>query len=238
MELAGKRILVTGGAVRVGRAIALELAAAGAALLCHYHRSEDAARDLAATLDSRGQSVNLLREDLAAPGGAERLAAAAGPVDALVNSAAVFLPGRLGGVTEADWDLQLSLNLKSVFFLSQALGTAMRERGGAIVNIADVAGQRPWPRYLAYSASKAGVIALTQGLARALAPAVRVNAVAPGPVMLPADYDDAQRDEALRGTLLGREGSAGNVAHAVRFLLENDYVTGVVLPVDGGRALK
>jgi len=239
MNLDGKRILVTGGAVRVGRAIVEELAAAGAKLLCHYHRSDEAVRALESALDARGQALELLREDLTVSGGAARLAAAAGPLDGLVNSAAAFLPTPLGEVSEADWDAQFALNLKSVFFLSQAVGTAMRERGaGAIVNIADVAGLRPWPRYLPYSISKAGVIALTQGLARALAPPVRVNAVAPGPVLLPEDYDAAQRDAAVASTLLGREGSAEDVARAVRFLLESDFITGVVLPVDGGRSLR
>ncbi len=229
--------LVTGGAVRVGRAIAEALADAGFHIAIHAHSSDDAARAVAAKLASA--SVHLA--DLTVDGGGERLAgevaALRGRVDVLVNSAADFFPTPLGATTYAQWERLHALNLRAPYFLAQAVRPHMSP-GGCIVNVADVAAEAPWPGYVSYGITKAGIVAMTLGLARELAPDIRVNAVSPGPVLLPERYDAEQRQRSIDRTLLGREGTPEDVARAVRFLVENEYVTGAVLPVDGGRRLK
>ena len=228
--------LVTGAAIRVGRAIALELDAAGYRIAIHYHGSERAARDL----HKRLKGSTLHRASLEHPGEIGLLAAEVagkhGKIDVLVNSAAIFFPTPLGKTTMDQWDSLHHLNLRAPYFLTQAVVPNM-PKGGVVINIADVAGMVPWPSYIPYAATKAGVIAMTHGLARALAPGIRVNAVAPGPVMLPEAYDVKARKRSIEKTLLGRVGKAEDVARAVRFLVENDYLTGVVLPVDGGRLI-
>ena len=156
-----------------------------------------------------------------------------------MNAAANFIREPFGAITWESFDATFALNARAPLFLSQALGLAMKERGyGRIVNIADIAATIPWPSYLPYSMSKAALVALTRSLAKALAPNVLVNAVAPGPVLLPDDYDEAQAKQAIEPTLLKRTGRPEDVADAVVFLLTSDYVTGTVLAVDGGRLLR
>ena len=179
--------------------------------------------------------------DLRSPEGAEKVAEEAekafGKIDILINNAAVFLPTPVGTITEAAWREVVDLNLKAAYFLSDRLGAAMKRRGsGAIVNIADAAGIRPWPSYGAYCISKAGVIMMTCVQAKALAPEVRVNAVAPGPVLLPEGTPPEVAERAANATLLGRVGTPEDVANAVLFLVRDaEYMTGQVLSVDGGR---
>ena len=161
-----------------------------------------------------------------------------GHIDVLINNAADFFPTPLGEVVESEWDHLISLNLKAPFFLSQLAGTSMLSRGhGKIVNIVDVAAERPWPQFLPYCASKAGLVSLTKGLAKALAPAVQVNAVAPGTMLPPPESSSFSQDLAIERSLLKKMGRPDDISKAVTYFLENDFVTGTVLPVDGGRML-
>lgn len=238
MDLRDKTILVTGAARRLGRSLALELGAAGANLLVHHHASPDQADATCDALRRLGVAAEPFQADLRTTEGIASLFASVdrhGDLHGLVNSAAVMQAGDLLEVGEADWDDTLDLNLKGTFFvLQQAARRLRRVGGGAIVNIADIAGLRPWPRFAVHSISKAGVLALTQVAALALAPDIRVNAVVPGPVLKP-DHMRSERWEALAQSLpLRRAGSPEDVARAVRFLMENDFVTGEALLVDGG----
>jgi NAD(P)-dependent dehydrogenase (short-subunit alcohol dehydrogenase family) len=239
MELNGARALVTGAAVRVGREIALELARAGASVSLHYRSSEEAARETAAAIRALGVDCELVRGDLADAGETERVAEAALDADVLVNSASVFPRTPLPDADAATFDGILAVNLRAPFLLARRIGLAMKERGrGAIVNVADWAAKRPYEGYLPYCISKAGLVAATEGLARALAPEVRVNTVAPGPVLWPEGLSDAAKETVLSKTPLGRPGTPGDVARAVRFLVEgSDFVTGAFLTVDGGRLI-
>lgn len=243
MSLAGRWALVTGAARRVGRAIALELAAHGAHVVVHYHTSAVEAAATVADLERSGVRAMALPANLADSRAVLALAAEAetrtGGIGVLVNSASNYLRTPFDTITETAWDASLDVNLKAPFLLAWALGRAMRERGGgAIVNVADWAGERPYREYLPYCVSKAGLVALTRGLARELAPTVRVNAVAPGPVLLPEDFTPAQAEAARRATPLGRLGTPEAVARCVRFLVEEaDFTTGALVHVDGGRAL-
>ena len=168
----------------------------------------------------------------------QQIEAQIGQIDVLINNAADFFPTPLGKVVESEWEHLISLNLKAPFFLSQLVGTSMLKRGqGKIVNIADVAAERPWPQFLPYCASKAGLVSLTKGLAKALAPAVQVNAVAPGTMLPPPESSSFSQDLAIERSLLKKMGRPDDIAKAVIYFLENDFVTGTVLPVDGGRML-
>lgn len=240
MKLQGAVALVTGGAHRVGRAIALELAAAGAAVVFSYRASAAEARATEAEIAALGVGVLSVQADVADEAAVAALAAQAlghfGHVDLLVNSAASFEATPLANLTTTDWDRVLATNLRGPLLCALALAPQMRERGqGAIVNISDLSAFLPAPGMLAHSVAKAGLIALTTGLAVELAPAVRVNAVVPGPVLPPPGYSEVQQEAAAEATLLKRWGSGADVARAVRFLAENDYITGEVLRVDGGQ---
>lgn len=243
MNLAGRTALVTGAARRLGRAIAEDLAAAGARVAIAHRTSTAEAEAVVAGIRGRGGEAEAFVADLGEPRAAERLAADVtsrlGPVDVLVNNASVFFRTPIDTVGEAEWDAVMSVNLKAPYLLSLALGRAMRARGaGKIVNLADIAAERPYPGYLPYSVSKAGIVALTRGLALELAPEVQVNCVAPGPVLAPIDGTPADTEALVRRTPLGRLGAAEDVAAAVRFLLMgSDFVTGTTVVVDGGRAL-
>lgn len=239
----GRGVLITGAAKRIGRAIALALAERGADIVIHYHRSEDAARETAREIEARGVRALALQADLANVREIERLieraADALGRLDILVNNASVFFRTPFGSITEEQWDLNLDVNLKAPFFCAQYAARFMREQGGGkIINIADWAGFRPYAGYIPYCVSKAGLIALTQVLARTLAPTILVNAVAPGPVLLPEDYGEDEIRAIIEGTPLKRLGSPEDVVRAVLFLIEgSDFITGHTLVVDGGRLI-
>ncbi len=241
MNLTGRVALVTGGAVRVGRAISLALAERGALVAVNYHASDEAARELVARVEARGGQAAAFPADISRPAEVDALVDAVvarfGGVDVLVNNAAIFPRTPLGSVSEEEWDTVLGTNLKGAFFCAQRAAREMQARGaGKIVNLADINAFRPWGSYLPYCISKAGVVTLTQGLARALAPAIQVNAVAPGAVLFPEGYTPEQRERTLAPIPMRREGSPEDVARTVLFLLEGpDYITGAVIPVDGGR---
>ena len=243
MELKGKTALVTGAARRVGRVIALTLAGRGARVIITYNQSGAEVATVVREIEAAGVEGLALRADLANSSQvramAEQAVAAFGGVDLLVNNAAVYFRTPFDRLTEADWDRTLIPNLKGPFLTSLTLGRHMRARGaGVIVNIADWAGERPYRDYLPYCVSKAGVIALTRGLALELAPAVRVNCVCPGPVLLPEDLGADEVAGVIAGTPLGRVGTPEDIARAVAFLAESgDFITGAALMVDGGRLI-
>jgi NAD(P)-dependent dehydrogenase (short-subunit alcohol dehydrogenase family) len=243
MELKGKVAVVTGGARRVGRRITLALAERGCDVLIHYHASEAEAARTEAEARAFGVRAGRVQADLRSPLGPgelfQHLDAVYGRLDLLVNSAAELEAQDLLSLTTADWDRVIDLNLKAAFFCLQMAAARMKPRGGGvIVNISDIAGHRPWPRYPVHSISKAGVEMLTRVAALSLAPAIRVNAVAPGPVEKPGAMTDARWAQLGSALPLRRTGTADDVAEAVVFLAENDYITGETLWVDGGDHLR
>jgi len=242
MDLVGKTALITGGAHRVGRAIALELAGQMVNLVIHYNQSRDAAEQTATQLRDMGVDVLTHQADLSQHEGIlamfRALDESGVSLDLLVNSAAILESVPLASVTEADWHRTIDLNLKASFFCIQQAAQRMRQRGGgAIVNISDIIGLRPSKRFPIHSISKAGIETLTRVAALALAPEIRVNAVAPGPVMKPSKMIQERWDQLARTLPLGRAGTASDVARTVVFLFENDYITGEQIAVDEGNQL-
>lgn len=222
----------------MGRVIALELARQGAHIALHYRESREEALKTQAEVRSLGVQCNIFKADLSRTAEVFAMVCELGTVDILVNSASLFFKTPLENASEADWDRLMNANLKSVFTLSRELGLRMKKAGGGIiVNIADWSGFRPYRDYAPYCSSKGGLITLTKALARDLAPSVRVNAVAPGPVMKPEGMTDEGSRKTAEMTALGRWGRPEDVAYAVRFLVESDYIDGMVLVVDGGRSI-
>ena len=241
--LTGKVALITGAARRVGAAITRKLHAAGANIVLHYRSSAEDAEAISKTLNEiRPNSVVIVEADLLDVGQLQALPEIAtsnfGSLDILVNNASTFYPTPVGDITEIDWHDLMGTNLKAPLFLSQAASPALRISNGLIVNIADIHGQQPLARHTVYSLAKAGVIMLTKSLARELGPSIRVNAIAPGPVMWPEDgMDKALQAKIIDRTALKRGGTPDDVARAVLFFAtEAPYVTGQILAVDGGRS--
>ena len=242
--LEGLTVLVTGGARRLGAAIARLVHAHGANLVIHHHASHEEATRLIAELNAaRPASAALTRADLldlaALPGVVAAALGAFGRLDVLVNNASTFYPTPVGEITGAAFDDLVGTNLKAPLFLAQAAAAELRLRRGLILNLADIHAFRPLKRHPVYSAAKAGLVMLTQSLARELGPEVRVNAIAPGPVLWPeAAMDPELRKRIVERTALKRMGSPEDVARAALFLIKDaPYVTGQVLPIDGGRTV-
>ncbi|PYP58124.1 MAG: short-chain dehydrogenase [Gemmatimonadetes bacterium] len=243
MRLEGAAALVTGAGTRIGQAIAIGLARSGCDVAIHYHGSAQGAEETARAVRAAGRRAELLPADLAdaaaARGLADKAARALKRLDVVVNSAAIMTREPVEAVTPESWDATFDLNLRAMFFVSQGAIPHLRRAKGKIVNLADIAGMEPWPAYVPHCVSKAGVIMLTKGLARALAPDIAVNAVAPGAVLLPEQWDDEARNHVRDTTPLQRLGSPDDVVAAVRFLLAGtDYATGTVLVIDGGRLIR
>jgi len=241
----GKVVLITGGAKRVGAAICRRLHAAGASLMLHYRASAGEARLLQAELNHlRAGSVALIQADLLdtakLPSLVEQTVQTFGKLDGLVNNASSFYPTPVGDITPDAWRDLMGTNVMAPLFLAQAAAPALRKAQGAIVNLADIHADRPLKGYVVYSIAKSAVVGMTRSLARELAPDVRVNAVAPGPVLWPEDgsFDELSRQRIISHTPLKREGTPEDIAGAVHFLLADaPYVTGVTLDVDGGRGV-
>ena len=234
MNIDGKVTLITGSAKRVGKEIALELARRGARIAVHYRSGDAEARDVA------GRNGAAFQADLRDTAGVEKMFRGIqekfGGLDILINSASVFSAASANEASPEGWDLQMDTNAKAPFFLAQRAAVLMQSRGaGKIINIADVAGEVIWPAYFPYSVSKAALIAVNRGLAKAYAPEIQVNAIAPGPILFPEYYTDEQKQRAINRTLLKRAGSPQDIVNAVVFLIENDYITGEMIHVDGGR---
>ena len=242
MELRGRVALVTGAGRRVGRAIAVALGGQGMKVMVHYNGSGSGARETVALIEKAGGAADTVTGDLRDPAIPATLVSNAtdrfGALDLLVNSAAVMERTPFGTVTAEQWDAMFALNLRAPFLLSQAAADALGRREGAIVNIADLAAFESWPAYVPHGITKAGVVQLTRSLARVMAPRVRVNAVAPGAVLLPDDWDEASRDHLVATTPLRKLGSPEDVAAAVIYLAGSDYVTGETIIVDGGRHVR
>lgn len=237
MNLTDKFALITGAAHRVGRAIALELAGRGANVIIHYNQSSQAADETVKQAQSLGVHAQALQADLSSKRAIDELFIAVDQIsptlDVLVNSAAIMERSNLLEISSEDWDRTMDLNLKAAFFCLQKAAQRM-QAGGAIVNIADIIGLRPWAGYPVHAISKAGLEMLTKTAALELAPHIRVNAVAPGLVLKPSGMTDERWQQIAAPSPLGLPGKPEDVSRAVLYLLENDYVTGETLVVDGG----
>jgi pteridine reductase len=243
-SLSGKVALVTGGARRVGAAIARRLHAAGASVLLHYRDSEGDAVKLEAELNAlRPKSAAKVKAELLAPIAPRALLFAArdtfGRLDLLVNNASSFFPVEIGAIEASHWEELVGSNLRAPLFICQEAAPELAKREGAIVNIVDIHADRPLKGYPVYSIAKAGLAALTRSLALELAPKVRVNGVAPGAIAWPDDgqFEAAERERIVATTPLARIGSPEDIAQAVHFLACAPYVTGQVIAVDGGRSI-
>jgi pteridine reductase len=242
--LHGQVLLITGGARRVGAEIVRALHGAGARVLLHYRTSGSAAKTLATELNAlRRGSVAIHAADLHSTSAADELVAAAlrefGRIDILVNNASSFYPTPIGHITVAQWDDLVGSNLKAPLFLSQAAAPSLRERRGLIINMVDIHGLRPLRAHPVYSTAKAGLAMLTRALALELGPEIRVNGIAPGPVLWPeTSMDSALKDEIIAKTALKRHGSPRDVARTALFLAQDaPYITGQIIAVDGGRSI-
>jgi pteridine reductase len=244
LPLADHCVLVTGGAKRLGAAIGRRLHAAGANVVVHYHRSRDSADALVAELQSsRPDSAHAVRGDLHDVERLPEVVSAAlerfGRLDVLVNNASSFYPTPVGSITVAQFDDLVGTNLRAPVFLSQAAAPALRASRGLVLNMVDIHGRRPLKAHPVYCAAKAGLVMLTKSLARELGPAVRVNGIAPGPVLWPErDLDASLKDEIVAKTALRRPGSPEDIARAAYFFaVDAPYVTGQIIAVDGGRSI-
>jgi len=241
-----KVILITGGAKRVGASICRLLHAEGASLMIHYRSSTSEARALQAELNlQRANSVTIIQGDLlnlaTLPNLVQETVKNFGRLDVLINNASSYYPTEIGEINDEQWEDLTGSNLKAPLFLSQAAAPELRKHHGCIINITDMHVERPKKGYIVYSVAKAGLVTLTKSLAHELSPEVRVNAVAPGPVMWPEDnpqFDEVYRQRVISQTLLKRIGEPNDVAKAVKFLIQDaPFITGQIIAVDGGRSL-
>ncbi len=223
----------------MGREIAVHLAKLGAHVALNYKTSHEQAQQVAREISDLGRDALTIKADVSNAQDVEAMITTAighfGRLDVLINNAAIFYKTDFFELSENDWDAFMKTNLKGPFLCSRKAAKHLLSHGaGKIINIADVGGVRAWKSYIPYCVSKAGLIMLTKGMAKAMAPDVQVNAVAPGPVMFPEDYTADEKNAVIEETVLKRPGSPADVAKAVQFLIESDYITGEVLFVDGG----
>jgi NAD(P)-dependent dehydrogenase (short-subunit alcohol dehydrogenase family) len=240
MDINGKVALITGSSKRIGRETAVELARRGARVAIHYRSDEPGAKETLRLVRESGGTGEIFRAELTSNQEVDRMFAdlenKMGGLQILVNNASVFDMATLEESTPELWKSQMDSNAMAPFFIAQKASRLMLlHPQGKIVNLVDVAGETIWPGYLVYSVSKAALIAANCGLAKALAPKIQVNGVAPGPVLFPEYYTQDQKHLAIERTLLKRAGSPRDIVSAIVFLIENDYITGEVLHVDGGR---
>lgn len=242
MDLQNKVALITGAGVRLGQAIAQKLGQLGMRIVIHYHHSEKGAKQTLKLLPGDESRHLILQADLKEVSAIKELVRKAeeqsGPISVLINNAADFFPTPLFSTTEEEWDHLFEINLKAPFFLAQTVAKGMKKRGeGKIINLVDVSADRPWVSFLPYCTSKAGLGSLTKGLARALAPEIQVNAIAPGTILPPPEHAEMDLSVSVEQSLLKRIGLAEDIVQTVEYLLKSDFVTGTILPVDGGRSV-
>lgn len=241
MELAGKRALITGAAHRVGKAIALRLAQEGCDIALHFHASAEEARLTLLEIEAVGVQAFIYQADLSSYAEILSLFNAVerdlDRLDILINSAAIMHRVQFAEASLDDWNSTIDLNLRAPFFCTQLAVNLMGHEGGAVINISDIAGLQPWVDFPIHSISKTGVEMLTRLAALAFAPQVRVNAIAPGPVLKPEKMTDQRWQQIGEALPLGRPGAPSDVSEAVIFLLKNDFITGEILVVDGGNQL-
>ena len=243
MEISNKVALITGSSDRVGRIIALTLSAKGAKVAIHYYSNEDKALDTQREIERLGSKSMILCGDISQRKDwmdmVNKIKDRWGRIDILVNNAAIFYPTPFFEITDDQWDHFMDTNLRGTFYGCQIIGELMyRQKLGKIINIADVSAQNVWPGYIPYCISKAGVIALTRGLSKVLAPYVTVNAVSPGTVLLAENYIREEEDYLISRTPLKRIGTPEDIANTIAFLIEgSDFITGEIINVDGGRSL-
>jgi NAD(P)-dependent dehydrogenase (short-subunit alcohol dehydrogenase family) len=239
-KLAGKVALVTGAGKRLGRAVALRLAEEGADVAVHYHGSAKDAAEVVGKIEEMGRRAVALRANLQSVDEIRKLFLDAGNelgrLDLLINSAANFLPGTVISTTEEIWDASLDTNVKAPFFCAQAAAPMLRRSKGCIINFADTGGLLGWPGFISHSISKAGVVMLTKCLAKALAPDVRVNAIAPGTITMPGDPPEWEQ-EFVQLAPLKKTGKPSDIADALIYLASAEFMTGHTLVVDGGRVV-
>lgn len=242
MELRGKVAVVTGGGRRVGRALALALGERGVTVAVHFNESSEGAADVVREIEHGGGHARAFGAQLTNPEApvalVQQVVDAFGQLDVLINSAAIMLRTPFGEVDAATWDRMFGLNLRAPFFLAQAAAPHLRRARGAIVNIADLAAFETWPGYIPHGLTKGGVVQMTRSLARVLAPDVRVNAIAPGTVLLPDDWSESDAARLNETTPLRRSGTPADVVAAMLYLLDAEYVTGETIVVDGGRHVR
>ena len=242
MPLKDSVVLITGAAVRVGRAVALSLARQGAQIAFSYYLPDEPWEQTKAEIEACGVQVLAVQTEIRDAAQVRRLVSATvekfGRLDVLINSASIWLKAPFAEITEEAWDLALGVNLKGPFLCSQAVAPVMLKQGhGVILNITDLSAFQVWPGYAHHAASKAGLVALTKQLAVELAPNIRVNAIAPGTVLLPDNAPPEKVKWAVDKSVLGRVGTPEDVARLAAFLIDNDFITGAVYFVDGGRSL-
>ena len=238
-SLAGQVVLITGAAKRIGRSIALRLAAEGADIIVNYAGSRTEAESLVAELKSTGRRAIAIQADVSHRAEVQNLFTAAenefGRLDILVNNAGMFFAAKFEELTEEQWDHIMNVNLKSQFLCAQSAAPIMKRQGrGRIINLSSLGGLLPWPGYTHYCVSKAGSIMLTRCLARALGPEILVNSIAPGTIQFPGEAPD---EDYIRRVPLHRTGTGEDIAEAAAYLAKADFVTGQILVVDGGRSL-
>ena len=250
MEYVGKTAIITGVSGQLGSAIALCLGQRGMNCLCHYHTNADKANETVASIQSLGRKAIAVEGDLTSIDAAELLIAEAqklGPVRVVINSASIFAKGAIGALNDSEVSKMMAVNLTAPMHLCDAFAQYLQQEGvdcqkeldsiAAIINMVDVAGVKPWGGYSPYCASRAGLIGMTKSLAKELAPGVTVNAIAPGIVTWPGKMDPSEEQKQMKMILAGRFGTPNDITRTIEFLLNNDYVTGQVICVDGGRSI-
>lgn len=241
--LSGQVALVTGAGRRIGREIALALGRAGASVIVNYNHSRNEAQSTVSEIKDCGSPAVAIRADVARPAQIRRMFEAVarrfGHMDLLVNNAGVFFPVSWDRLEEEDWDRVLSVNLKGPFFCAQEAARLMKHRKrGQIINISSLGGLQAWPDYIHYCTSKAGLIMLTRCLAKALAPEIRVNSIAPGTILFPGEKKSSMIKSVIRNTPLQKSGRAEDIARMVLHLAcHGDFITGQIFPVDGGKSI-
>jgi NAD(P)-dependent dehydrogenase (short-subunit alcohol dehydrogenase family) len=243
MNIYDKVCLITGSAARVGKSIAQILASNGAKIVIHYHSNLFEAENTANEITKMGSKVLLVRADISKKADwiamKDLILKEWKKIDVLVNNAAIFYKTPFLKMTEKELDHFININLKGTLFGCQVIGKIMyQNKSGKIINIADVSADTVWPNYIPYCISKAGVIALTKGLAKSLAPYVTVNAISPGTVLLAENYDEVEENQLIKKTPLKRVGTPEDIANTVKFLIQDsDFINGAIIKVDGGRSL-